>query len=163
MYSLCVCLFFIFSVKVRKNSSLRAQKDPEDKKGQRLIEKETMETGRVPEHFSSSPSFVIHFPSLMLCKSFVLQVKFSVYLQYLRSMGWWYVGFSFVFYFIQNVAVIGQNLWLSDWTDDSIEYFNTTYPNHIRDTRIGVFGALGLAQGIRWRETRFIRFFFKCF
>lgn len=108
------------SVKVRKNSSLRAQKDPEDKKGQRLIEKEMMETGRV---------------------------KFSVYLQYLSAMGWWYVGFSFVFYFIQNVAVIGQNLWLSDWTDDSIEYFNQTYPNHIRDTRIGVFGALGLAQG----------------
>uniref|UniRef100_A0A672LTP6 ABC-type glutathione-S-conjugate transporter n=1 Tax=Sinocyclocheilus grahami TaxID=75366 RepID=A0A672LTP6_SINGR len=91
-----------------------------DKKGQRLIEKEAMETGRV---------------------------KFSVYLQYLRSMGWCLVTWSFLFYFIQNVAIIGQNLWLSDWTDDSVEYFNITYPNHIRDTRIGVFGALGVAQG----------------
>ncbi|XP_067276901.1 canalicular multispecific organic anion transporter 1 isoform X2 [Pseudorasbora parva] len=108
------------SVRVRKNSSLRSKKDSGDKKGQRLIEKETMETGRV---------------------------KFSVYLQYLRAMGWCYVSLSFLFYFIQNVAVIGQNLWLSDWTNDAEEYFNQTYPNHIRDTRIGVFGGLGLIQG----------------
>uniref|UniRef100_A0A673LUX6 Canalicular multispecific organic anion transporter 1-like n=1 Tax=Sinocyclocheilus rhinocerous TaxID=307959 RepID=A0A673LUX6_9TELE len=71
----------------------------------------------------------------------------ELYLQYLRSMGWCLVTWSFLFYFIQNVAIIGQNLWLSDWTDDSVKYFNTTYPNHIRDTRIGVFGALGVAQG----------------
>uniref|UniRef100_A0A8C2FIH3 Uncharacterized protein n=1 Tax=Cyprinus carpio TaxID=7962 RepID=A0A8C2FIH3_CYPCA len=107
-------------MRLRKNSSVRSKKDSGDKKGQRLIEKETMETGRV---------------------------KFSVYLQYLRSMGWCFITWSFLFYFIQNVAFIGQNLWLSDWTEDSVEYFNTTYPNHIRDMRIGVFGALGLAQG----------------
>ncbi|XP_026080611.1 canalicular multispecific organic anion transporter 1-like isoform X1 [Carassius auratus] len=108
------------SVRVRKNSSVQSKKDSGDRKGQRLIEKEAMETGRV---------------------------KFSVYLQYLRSMGWCFVTWSFVFYFIQNVAIIGQNLWLSDWTEDSVKYFNTTYPTHIRDMRIGVFGALGLAQG----------------
>uniref|UniRef100_A0A8C1FIN8 Canalicular multispecific organic anion transporter 1 n=1 Tax=Cyprinus carpio carpio TaxID=630221 RepID=A0A8C1FIN8_CYPCA len=107
-------------MRLRKNSSVRSKKDSGDKKGQRLIEKETMETGRV---------------------------KFSVYLQYLRSMGWCFITWSFLFYFIQNVAFIGQNLWLSDWTEDSVEYFNTTYPNHIRDMRIGVFGALGMAQG----------------
>uniref|UniRef100_A0A673HPC8 ATP-binding cassette, sub-family C (CFTR/MRP), member 2 n=1 Tax=Sinocyclocheilus rhinocerous TaxID=307959 RepID=A0A673HPC8_9TELE len=82
----------------RKNSSVRFKKDSGDKKGQRLIEKEAMETGRV---------------------------KFSVYLQYMRSMGWCFVTWSFLFYFIQNVAIIA----------------------HIRDMRIGVFGALGLAQG----------------
>uniref|UniRef100_A0A672LN94 ABC-type glutathione-S-conjugate transporter n=1 Tax=Sinocyclocheilus grahami TaxID=75366 RepID=A0A672LN94_SINGR len=114
-----IYIFFVFSVSLRKNSSVRSKKDSGDKKGQRLIEKEAMETGRV---------------------------KFSVYLQYLRSMGWCLVTWSFLFYFIQNVAIIGQNLWLSDWTDDSVEYFNITYPNHIRDTRIGVFGALGVAQ-----------------
>uniref|UniRef100_A0A673HVF0 ATP-binding cassette, sub-family C (CFTR/MRP), member 2 n=1 Tax=Sinocyclocheilus rhinocerous TaxID=307959 RepID=A0A673HVF0_9TELE len=86
------------SVRVRKNSSVRFKKDSGDKKGQRLIEKEAMETGRV---------------------------KFSVYLQYMRSMGWCFVTWSFLFYFIQNVAIIA----------------------HIRDMRIGVFGALGLAQG----------------
>ncbi len=64
-----------------------------------------------------------------------------------------------MFYFIQNVAFIGQNLWLSDWTEDSVEYFNTTYPPNIRDMRIVVFGALGLAQGMS--RKRFKKYFHK--
>ncbi|XP_076867780.1 ATP-binding cassette sub-family C member 2 isoform X4 [Brachyhypopomus gauderio] len=76
------------------------------------------------------------------------QVKFSVYLQYLRAMGWDYATMFVVVYFIQNVAFIGQNLWLSDWTNDAVKYPNgSTYPAHIRDMRIGVFGALGVMQG----------------
>ncbi|CAJ1067622.1 canalicular multispecific organic anion transporter 1 [Xyrichtys novacula] len=110
------------SVRLRKNSSLKKTGDvPDPKKGQKLIEKETMETG---------------------------QVKFSVYLQYMRAMGWGYAVMVFVVYFIQNIAFIGQNLWLSDWTNDAVEYFNKTYPAWKRDTRVGVFGALGVAQGL---------------
>uniref|UniRef100_A0A8D0CEX9 ABC-type glutathione-S-conjugate transporter n=1 Tax=Scleropages formosus TaxID=113540 RepID=A0A8D0CEX9_SCLFO len=75
-------------------------------------------------------------------------VKFSVYMQYLRSVGWGYFISIFLAYFIQNVAFIGQNLWLSDWTNDSIKYFNTTYPPSVQDMRVGVFGGLGLAQGL---------------
>uniref|UniRef100_A0A3B3TUD5 Canalicular multispecific organic anion transporter 1-like n=1 Tax=Poecilia latipinna TaxID=48699 RepID=A0A3B3TUD5_9TELE len=106
----------------RKNSTLKPTEDiGETKKGQKLIEKETMETGKV---------------------------KFSVYLQYLRAMGWWYTFWIIFIYFIQNVAFIGQNLWLSDWTNDAAAYYNITYPSQKRDTRVGVFGALGLAQGI---------------
>uniref|UniRef100_A0A3P9Q7W5 Canalicular multispecific organic anion transporter 1-like n=1 Tax=Poecilia reticulata TaxID=8081 RepID=A0A3P9Q7W5_POERE len=108
------------SFRLRKNSTLKPTEDVgKTKKGQRLIEKETMETG---------------------------QVKFSVYLQYLRAMGWWYTFWIFFIYFIQNVAFIGQNLWLSDWTNDAADYYNITYPAQKRDTRVGVFGALGLAQ-----------------
>jgi hypothetical protein len=81
-------------------------------------------------------------------------VKFSVYLQYLRAMGWGYSTMFFLVYFIQNVAFIGQNLWLSDWTNDAEDYYNKTYPNWKRDTRIGVFGALGVAQGKRRRSER---------
>uniref|UniRef100_A0A7N8XPQ3 ATP-binding cassette, sub-family C (CFTR/MRP), member 2 n=1 Tax=Mastacembelus armatus TaxID=205130 RepID=A0A7N8XPQ3_9TELE len=114
----------------RENSIRRSQRHgrlgtpegaDESKAGQRLIEKETMETG---------------------------QVKFSVYLQYLRAMGWGYSIMVFVVYFIQNIAFIGQNLWLSDWTNDAVEYSNKTYPASKRDTRVGVFGALGVAQGL---------------
>uniref|UniRef100_A0A9J7X6J7 ABC-type glutathione-S-conjugate transporter n=1 Tax=Cyprinus carpio carpio TaxID=630221 RepID=A0A9J7X6J7_CYPCA len=96
------------------------------------------------QHFNET---ALKFTQLHSQQNPLSQVKFSVYLQYLRSMGWCFVTWSFLFYFIQNVAVIGQNLWLSDWTEDSVKYFNTTYPTHIRDMRIGVFGALGLAQG----------------
>ncbi|XP_069548711.1 ATP-binding cassette sub-family C member 2 [Brachyistius frenatus] len=110
------------SVRLRKNSSIRKSEDVgESKKGQRLIEKETMETGHV---------------------------KFSVYLQYLRAMGWGYSVVVFLIYFIQNIAFIGQNLWLSEWTNDAVEYYNMTYPAWKRDTRVGVFGVLGVAQGI---------------
>uniref|UniRef100_A0A8C4EQY9 ABC-type glutathione-S-conjugate transporter n=1 Tax=Dicentrarchus labrax TaxID=13489 RepID=A0A8C4EQY9_DICLA len=109
-------------VRLRKNSSIKKSEDAdESKQGQKLIEKETMETG---------------------------QVKFSVYLQYLRAMGWGYTVMVFVVYFIQNIAFIGQNLWLSDWTNDAVDYYNMTYPNWKRDTRVGVFGALGVAQGL---------------
>lgn len=65
----------------------------------------------------------------------------------MRAMGWGYTAVVVVIYFIQNIAFIGQNVWLSDWTNDAIDYHNITYPNWKRDTRIGVFGALGVAQG----------------
>uniref|UniRef100_A0A8C2XL45 Canalicular multispecific organic anion transporter 1 n=1 Tax=Cyclopterus lumpus TaxID=8103 RepID=A0A8C2XL45_CYCLU len=109
-------------VRLRKKSSLKKSDNVSDiKKGQRLIENETMETGKV---------------------------KFSVYLQYLRAMGWGYTVMVFLVYFTQNVAFIGQNLWLSDWTNDAVDYYNMTYPNWKRDTRVGVFGVLGVAQGV---------------
>ncbi|GLD66489.1 canalicular multispecific organic anion transporter 1, partial [Lates japonicus] len=110
------------SVRLRKNSSIRKPENAdESKKGQRLIEKETMETG---------------------------QVKFSVFVQYLQAMGWGYAVTVFLLYFTQNVAFIGQNLWLSDWTNDAVEYYNRTYPSWKRDTRVGVFGVLGVVQGL---------------
>uniref|UniRef100_A0A8P4G8C0 ABC-type glutathione-S-conjugate transporter n=1 Tax=Dicentrarchus labrax TaxID=13489 RepID=A0A8P4G8C0_DICLA len=127
---ICICDYKLYkacssdisSYLLRKNSSIKKSEDAdESKQGQKLIEKETMETG---------------------------QVKFSVYLQYLRAMGWGYTVMVFVVYFIQNIAFIGQNLWLSDWTNDAVDYYNMTYPNWKRDTRVGVFGALGVAQGL---------------
>lgn len=110
------------SVRLRRNTSVKKSANADEpKKGQKLIEKETMETG---------------------------QVKLAVFLQYLRAMGWGYSAMIFVIYFIQNAAFIGQNLWLSDWTSDSVQYYNMTYPSWKRDTRVGVFGALGVAQGL---------------
>ncbi|XP_072281284.1 ATP-binding cassette sub-family C member 2 [Pyxicephalus adspersus] len=90
-------------------------------KGQQLIEKETVETGKV---------------------------KFSVYMKYLRAIGWGYSIWILVSYILQNAAFVGQNIWLSDWTRDAVDYLNRTYPASQRDMRVGVFGALGVAQGI---------------
>lgn len=97
-----------------------------------------------------------------MCCVFNHQVKFSVFLQYLRALGWGYGFWIFFFYFIQNIAFIGQNLWLSDWTNDSVEYYNKTYPSWLRDTRVGVFGALGVVQGNTFCTIfTFIQFSFK--
>ncbi|XP_029465938.1 canalicular multispecific organic anion transporter 1 [Rhinatrema bivittatum] len=98
------------------------EKDGDPKKllkGQRLIEKETMETGKV---------------------------KFSLYLKYLRAVGWCYSFWICVAYIGQNAAFVGQNMWLSVWTEDSNS--NASYSASQRDMRVGVFGALGVAQGI---------------
>ncbi|KFV57602.1 Canalicular multispecific organic anion transporter 1, partial [Tyto alba] len=103
------------------NSWKKTQEEPPKKlKGQQLIEKEAVETGKV---------------------------KFSMYLRYLRAVGLWYSFWVAMGYVGQYVAFVGTNLWLSAWTDDAERYLNQTYPVEQRDLRIGVFGALGVSQG----------------
>jgi hypothetical protein len=77
-----------------------------------------------------------------------LQVKFSIYLKYLQAVGWWSLLFIVIFYVLNYVAFIGTNLWLSAWTSDSEKQNGTDNSPSQRDMRIGVFGALGIAQGI---------------
>ncbi len=64
---------------------------------------------------------------------------------YLRSVGLPISLAIILLYLLNNVASIGANLWLSDWSDQ--EYPNNTMPSSDRDLRLGVYGALGLAQG----------------
>ncbi|XP_069394999.1 ATP-binding cassette sub-family C member 2 [Paralichthys olivaceus] len=110
------------SIRKRKNSCLtKTESAGESKSGEKIIEKETMETG---------------------------QVKFSVYLQYMRAIGWVYSIAAVVCYALLSVTYVGQSLWLAEWTNDAVTYYNMTYPDSIRDTRIGVYACLGLVQGI---------------
>ncbi|XP_064001683.1 ATP-binding cassette sub-family C member 2 [Pogoniulus pusillus] len=97
------------------------QEPPKMLKGQKLIEKETVETGKV---------------------------KLSMYLGYLRAVGFCYSLWIAMGYVAQYVAYVGTNLWLSAWTDDAQHYVNQTYPASQRDLRIGVFGALGMSQAL---------------
>ncbi|KAM7072953.1 ATP-binding cassette sub-family C member 2 isoform 2-T2 [Molossus nigricans] len=90
-------------------------------KGQKLIKKEFIETGKV---------------------------KFSIYLKYLQAIGWHSIFFIVFAYVIDFVALIGSNLWLSAWTNDSKTFNSTNYPSSQRDLRVGVYGALGLTQGL---------------
>ncbi|XP_037660285.1 canalicular multispecific organic anion transporter 1 isoform X1 [Choloepus didactylus] len=90
-------------------------------KGQKLIKKEFMETGKV---------------------------KFTVYLKYLQAIGWCSIFFIIFAYMMNFAFFIGSNLWLSAWTSDSKTFNGTNYPASQRDMRIGVYGALGLAQGL---------------
>uniref|UniRef100_A0A8B9TSV5 Canalicular multispecific organic anion transporter 1 n=1 Tax=Anas platyrhynchos TaxID=8839 RepID=A0A8B9TSV5_ANAPL len=110
-------------ISTKSTSSLKkSQEEPPKKvKGQQLIEKEAVETGKV---------------------------KFSMYLRYLRAVGWGYSFWVAMGYVAQYVAYVGTNLWLSAWTDDAERYQNQTYPVQQRDLRIGVFGALGVSQAI---------------
>ncbi|XP_072483308.1 ATP-binding cassette sub-family C member 2 [Notamacropus eugenii] len=89
-------------------------------KGQKLIEKEVVETGKV---------------------------KFSIFLKYLDSMGWWFIIFILLAYMGNSAGFMGSNFWLTEWTNDSKTYWNKTYPASQRDLRIGIYGTLGFAQG----------------
>ncbi|XP_052533779.1 ATP-binding cassette sub-family C member 2 isoform X2 [Tympanuchus pallidicinctus] len=114
---------FTRSISTRSTTSVKKVQEELVKniKGQKLIEKEAVETGKV---------------------------KFSMYQQYLRAVGF---GFSFLVAmgFVGNYAAyVGTNLWLSAWTDDAERYQNETYPVQQRDLRIGVFGALGISQAL---------------
>nr|XP_015100143.2 canalicular multispecific organic anion transporter 1 isoform X2 [Vicugna pacos] len=107
------------SLKTRKANILNEEE--EVVKGQKLIKKEFVQTGKV---------------------------KFSIYLKYLQAIGWhsmFFIIFGLVLY---SVAFIGSNLWLSAWTRDSTMFNSTNYPASRRDLRVGVYGALGLAQGV---------------
>ncbi|MGH0139362.1 UNVERIFIED_CONTAM: hypothetical protein FKN15_009702 [Acipenser sinensis] len=76
------------------------------------------------------------------------KVKLSIYKKYMHALGWGYSSVIVLAYLLQNVAFIGQNLWLSAWTNDAVAYMNETYPASLRDMRVGVFGVLGMTQGV---------------
>ncbi|XP_055108074.2 ATP-binding cassette sub-family C member 2 [Symphalangus syndactylus] len=107
------------SLKTRNVNSLK--EDEELVKGQKLIKKEFIETGKV---------------------------KFSIYLEYLQAIGLFSIFFIILAFVMNSVAFVGSNLWLSAWTSDSKIFNSTDYPASQRDMRVGVYGALGLAQGI---------------
>ncbi|XP_041599047.1 ATP-binding cassette sub-family C member 2 isoform X2 [Vulpes lagopus] len=107
------------SLKTRNVNTLKEEEEPV--KGQKLIKKEFIQTGKV---------------------------KFSIYLKYLRAIGWYFIFLIIFAYVINSVAYIGSNLWLSAWTNDSKAFNGTNYPASQRDMRIGVYGVLGLAQGV---------------
>ncbi|XP_068002963.1 multidrug resistance-associated protein 1 isoform X2 [Melanerpes formicivorus] len=72
------------------------------------------------------------------------RVKATVYWDYMKAIGL-FISFLSVFLFICNhVASLASNYWLSLWTDDPVINGTQQYT----DVRLGVYGALGISQGI---------------
>uniref|UniRef100_A0A8C0VLB2 Multidrug resistance-associated protein 1 n=1 Tax=Cyanistes caeruleus TaxID=156563 RepID=A0A8C0VLB2_CYACU len=75
---------------------------------------------------------------------FCLQVKASVYWEYMKAIGL-FMSFLAIFLFVcTHVASLASNYWLSLWTDDPV--INGTQQN--TTLRLGVYGALGISQGL---------------
>ncbi|XP_071392423.1 ATP-binding cassette sub-family C member 3 isoform X3 [Centroberyx affinis] len=72
------------------------------------------------------------------------RVKMKVYLEYAKAVGPLLSVFICFLYGCQNAASIGANIWLSAWTNDAAQ--NRTQENV--NMRVGVYAALGIAQGI---------------
>ncbi|XP_054913513.1 ATP-binding cassette sub-family C member 3 isoform X2 [Poeciliopsis prolifica] len=72
------------------------------------------------------------------------RVKTKVFLEYAKAVGLVLSVIICLLYGCQSAAAIGANIWLSHWTSDSLT--NQTKENV--NMRVGVYAALGIAQGI---------------
>ncbi|KAJ0060251.1 hypothetical protein NL108_005832, partial [Boleophthalmus pectinirostris] len=72
------------------------------------------------------------------------KVKVTVYLEYAKAVGLALSVIICLLYGCQSAAAIGANVWLSDWTNDA----NTNHTQERVNMRVGVYAALGIAQGI---------------
>ncbi|XP_072313058.1 ATP-binding cassette sub-family C member 3 isoform X4 [Eucyclogobius newberryi] len=72
------------------------------------------------------------------------KVKATVYLEYAKAVGLVLSVIICLLYGCQSAAAIGANIWLSDWTNDAA----TNHTEERVPMRVGVYAALGMAQGI---------------
>lgn len=72
-----------------------------------------------------------------------LQVKLEMYVEYFRTIGLAFILPIVFLYAFQQAASLAYNYWLSMWADEPV--VNGTQIN--TDMKLGVYGALGFAQG----------------
>ncbi|XP_044597659.1 multidrug resistance-associated protein 1 isoform X3 [Cotesia glomerata] len=107
------------SVNLMRSTSIKENSLPI--KGEKIIEAEKTETG---------------------------SVKLRVYAHYLKSIGWFLSVSTIVMNAVFQSFSIGSNIWVSKWSDDTEMLVNGTLDKVKRDTYVGVYGALGIGQGI---------------
>ena len=74
-------------------------------------------------------------------------VKLKVYKNYIYLIGF---GFNFVIlssFIVSNVAQVLTGLWLSEWSNDSLDS-NKTKDTNLRDLRLGVYAGIGIFESI---------------
>uniref|UniRef100_A0A663EVE8 Multidrug resistance-associated protein 1 n=1 Tax=Aquila chrysaetos chrysaetos TaxID=223781 RepID=A0A663EVE8_AQUCH len=72
------------------------------------------------------------------------RVKATVYWDYMKAIGLFISFLSILLFMCNHVASLASNYWLSLWTDDPVINGTQQYTN----VRLGVYGALGISQGI---------------
>uniref|UniRef100_A0AAR2LVR4 ABC-type glutathione-S-conjugate transporter n=1 Tax=Pygocentrus nattereri TaxID=42514 RepID=A0AAR2LVR4_PYGNA len=77
-------------------------------------------------------------------KARIGRVKLELYIEYFRTIGLALIVPILFLYAFQQAASLAYNYWLSMWADEPI--INGTQLN--TDMKLGVYGALGFAQGI---------------
>ncbi|XP_025086070.1 multidrug resistance-associated protein 1-like isoform X1 [Pomacea canaliculata] len=117
-------------------------KQPQEK--DKLIQAETVETGRKQSRLIQAEAVETG------------RVKFSVFLAYLKAVGVVLSVIIVVLYILYDAANIGSNVWLSDWSNDARNPNKTSDSEH-RNMRLGVYGALGVVQGLCIFVGTFIR------
>lgn len=82
---------------------------------------------------------------------FHVKVSIKVYMSYCKALGFLLAVFLLLTFLVFQAASVGSNIWLSRWTEDpylkNSSLANTTTFTHRRDLYLGIYGALGFAQG----------------
>ncbi|CAH1379050.1 hypothetical protein MTP99_002817 [Tenebrio molitor] len=75
-------------------------------------------------------------------------VKWSVYKHYLRSIGVFLTVATIFLNMLFQGFSIGSNVWLGAWSDDKTIVVNNVTNTAKRDFYLGIYGALGIGQGL---------------
>ena len=70
-------------------------------------------------------------------------VNKEVYITYAKAVGLWVTFFTLLLQVVTQVFSVGTNFWLAAWSDDP----DSAIPK-VRDTYLGVYGALGAGSSI---------------
>ncbi|CAG7728120.1 unnamed protein product [Allacma fusca] len=79
-------------------------------------------------------------------KAEIGSVKRSVYLHYMKSIGWGIVTLSLVFHFILHGLTLSSSIWLSMWAAEPA--VNGTQNIAKRNLYLSVYGGLGIGQAV---------------
>ncbi|KAL3254641.1 hypothetical protein MRX96_054165 [Rhipicephalus microplus] len=95
--------------------------------------------GDSTEHAASSEvSFIDYSP-------FASQVKWWVYLAYIKAMGKWLTALTFVSYVFSHAFNIMGSYWLSLWSNDALDPVLATDPQQ-RNFRLGMYAMYGIVE-----------------
>ena len=85
----------------------------------------------------------------------VFQVRWDVFREYARSVGYIYVLFIVILYLLYEAAAVLANIWLSEWTDDPDLKNLTIFPANSSERLdrnnyyLILYGGFGAAQS-KW-------------
>ncbi|XP_070185918.1 multidrug resistance-associated protein 1-like isoform X2 [Littorina saxatilis] len=140
------------SKKLDKQIPMAEEKNIENqaKEKDKLIQAESVETGRAAGDSASKSTVILPAPKLITSE--IVQtgrVKFTVFSAYLKAVGAFLSFVIVLFYILYNAASIYSNVWLSEWSNDA-RRSNVTQDeaDSQRNMRLGVYGALGALQGV---------------
>ncbi|VDM27173.1 unnamed protein product [Hydatigera taeniaeformis] len=84
------------------------------------------------------------------------RVKLAIFWMYIRSMSLGLFLGGVLFLFLTQIAWLGSNIWLADWSNDASKFVNATNisPNQTSlepvksvGLRLGVYASIGTCQG----------------
>uniref|UniRef100_A0A7N8XQL6 Multidrug resistance-associated protein 1 n=1 Tax=Mastacembelus armatus TaxID=205130 RepID=A0A7N8XQL6_9TELE len=95
-------------------------------------------------YFSQEEEVIGYHCNHKIWRAATKKVKLSVFWAYAKAIGVLLSCISLLLFLTHHLLSLFSNYWLSQWTDDPI--VNGTQPSRLM--RLGVYGALGLSQGV---------------